>query len=284
MTTSFDHLRAAAVRRNISVVRLVIFQGGEARSHVMSVEQLLAFASRLRSGVASGVNAMQLHGKIPADEWERTFLNPEPSSESCAYCAAYGTCSRTMEQAHEAAADPVLAAFIAAGDDGGAEPAPAPEPPPPADADVDTRLAWAMGIVAHLEAWCEAVRAKAHERAMAGNPPPGFGLELGRAGNRKWSDPVEALRVLREQFRLNLEAACNHSVKSPTQLLDWADATEKETGKAPIGPRQRKVIEAMIVRADPKPALKPVSKIKKPWTPPQQAAVSEVFPTEEPLA
>lgn len=90
--------------------------------------------------------------------------------------------------------------------------------------------------------------------------------------------------MLREQFRLNLEAACNHSVKSPTQLLDWADATEKETGKAPIGPRQRKVIEAMIVRADPKPALKPVSKIKKPWTPPQQAAVSEVFPTEEPLA
>lgn len=266
MTTSFEHLTAGAERLGIHTVRLVIFQGGESREHVMPVADLIAFASRLRSGVASAVNAADLHGKIDPAEWAKTFLNPEPNADDCAYCAAYGTCANTQEQVHEALSDPVLAAFIDA-----CEP---PPPPPAADADQAARLAWAMDRVDHLETWCEAVRKAAFERAMNGSPPPGYGLELGRKGNRKWRDPVEALKMLRERFRLNIEQSCNLAVKSPTQILDTLASGEKPA----LGPRQVKVLEAEIVRADPKPALKPVSKIKTPWQPPVQAAADETFP------
>lgn len=266
MTTSFEHLTAGAERLGISTVRLVIFQGGESHEHVMPVADLIAFASRLRSGVASAVNATDLHGKIDPAEWAKTFLNPEPDADACAYCAAYGTCPNTQEQAHEALSDPVLAAFIDA-----CEP---PPPPPAADADTAARLAWAMDRVDHLEAWCDAVRKAAFERAMCGNPPPGYGLELGRRGNRKWRDPAEAMKMLRERFRLNIEQSCNLSVKSPTQVMDTLTGGEKPA----LGPRQVKALEAEIVRADPKPALKPVSKIKTPWQPPMQAAADETFP------
>ena len=75
MTTSFEHLTAGAERLGISTVRLVIFQGGESHEHVMPVADLIAFASRLRSGVASAVNATDLHGKIDPAEWAKTFLN-----------------------------------------------------------------------------------------------------------------------------------------------------------------------------------------------------------------
>ncbi len=51
-----------------------------------------------------------------------------------------------------------------------------------------------------------------------------------------------------------------------------------EGEKPALGPRQIKALEAEIVRADPKPALKPVSKIKNPWQPPEQAAADEAFP------
>lgn len=277
MTTSFEHLTAGAELLGIHTVRLVIFQGGESHEHLMPVETLVAFASRLRSGVASAVNASNLYGKIDAGEWAKTFLNPEPDGDACAYCAAYGTCPNTQEQVHEALSDPVLDAFVAAVAD---EMSPAPaEPPPQAGADVDTRLAWAMGVVDHLETWCEAVRKAAFDRAMAGSPPPGYGLELGRRGNRKWRDPVEALKMLRERFRLNIEQSCNLSVKSPTQVMDTL-VNVPEGEKPALGPRQIKVLEAEIVQSDPKPALKPVSKIKKPWQPPEQAAAAEAFPEE----
>ena len=277
MTNCFDHLATGAEALGIRTVRLVIFQGGESHEHLMPVESLVAFASRLRSGVASAVNATNLHGKIDPAEWAKTFLNPEPNSDECAYCAAYGTCPNTQEQAHEAISDPVLGAFVAAGAD--EAPVGPVEPPPPASADVDARLAWAMGIVDHLETWCEAVRKAAFERAMAGNPPPGYGLELGRKGNRKWRDPVAAHTLLRERFRLNIEQSCNLSVKSPTQIMDTL-VNVPEGEKPALGPRQIKALEAEIVQSDPKPVLKPVSKIKKPWQPPEQAAATEAFPEE----
>lgn len=269
MTTCFEHLTVGAEALGIRTVRLVIFQGGESHEHLLPVADLIAFASRLRSGVISAVNAADLHGKIDAGEWAQTFLNPEPDADACAYCAAYGTCPNTQEQAHEALSDPVLAAFIDA-----CEP---PPPPPAAAADTAARLAWAMDRVDHLETWCEAVRKAAFERAMGGNPPPGYGLELGRRGNRKWRDPVEALKMLRERFRLNIEQSCNLSVKSPTQIVDTL-VKVPEGEKPVLGPRQIKALEAEIVQADPKPALKPVSKIKNPWQPPEQAAADEAFP------
>lgn len=262
MTNSFEYLRKGAEALGIKTVRLVIFQGGEPDEYAMPVEELIAFASRLRSGVITAVNAADLHGQMPEDEWARTFLNPEPNGDECAYCAAYGTCPNTCEQVREAVSDPVLAAFIDAT-------APADEPVP-TDGDADARLAWAMARVDHLEAWCEAVRKEAMARALAGNPPPGYGLELGRQGNRKWRDPVAALEILRKRFRLSIEEACNLSVKSPTQVLELPEGT--------IGPRQIKVLEAEITRSPAKPALKPLGKIKTPWQPPEQAAAGEAFP------
>lgn len=274
MTTCFDDVRAAAGVASVRSIRLVIFQNGRTDEHTVAVGDLLDFASRLRSGVASAINATELHGKLAPEVWAQTFLNPTPNSDECAFCAAYGTCPNTQEQAHEALSDPVLEAFIAAG-----EPAEPVAPPPGPTADVGARLAWAMGVVDHLETWCDAVRKEAHAQAMAGNPPPGFGLELGRKGNRAWRDPVAALALLRERFRLNLEQACNHKIKSPTQIMD--SLVKVPEGQKPVlGPRQIKVLEAEIVRADPKPALKPLSKIKTPWTPPDQAAASEAFPEE----
>ena len=45
-----------------------------------------------------------------------------------------------------------------------------------------------MEAVGFVEDWCKAVRAETERRLLNREEVPGFGLELGRQGPRKWTD------------------------------------------------------------------------------------------------
>ncbi len=47
-----------------------------------------------------------------------------------------------------------------------------------------------------IAAWTKAVRAFAHNEAVAGRPPAGYKLVTGRRGNRKWLDEDAAAAAL----------------------------------------------------------------------------------------
>ena len=136
-------------------------------------------------------------------------------------------------------------------------------------------LSAAMKVVPLMESWLKAVRAEVERRLMAGDQVADFGLELGRQGNREFGDAEEAERLVRKQFRIPIEHAYNFKLKSAPQMEKLTKPGKSEDGLelAPvIGPKQWKVLEKLIVRADAKPSVKPLSAIKNPWTPPQISA------------
>ena len=96
---------------------------------------------------------------------------------------------------------------------------------------------------------------------------PGFGLELGRQGPRKWKDREEIEELLRKKMRLSTEDVYNLKLKSPTQLEEMTKVPKGSTEKPLIGPRQWTSLKALVVRSDPKPSVKPANAITKPYKP-----------------
>ena len=119
---------------------------------------------------------------------------------------------------------------------------------------------------------------------LSGGESTLYGLELGRQGHRRWSDPAAAEKMLREQFRLTIEDAYNLKVKSPTQVEKLAGMDKASLAKAKkrakkgeampaeeqpiVGPVQWKRINALIVRNPAKPSVKLKASITTPYTAP----------------
>lgn len=252
---------AAARARGIKQIRLVIYQPkvyqDGPREWIVSLDDLEKFAALARSKAQSTRLAEETHGKMDQAEWERTFLHSDPNEVDCAFCRAMATCPAAAAKTQQV----VGADFEAIAEPG----APASDfigrTTPAAD------LATKMAAAGFVEDWCKAVRAETERRLMAGQEVPGFGLELGRQGPRKWKNAEEAETLLRKQFRLKTEDAYNLKLKSPTQV------EELTKGKEPlVGPRQWAKAQALVTRADPKPSVKPSSTITKPYTPAPLAA------------
>lgn len=244
---------AAAKAAGIQTVRLGIYQPkcGGMREHVITLADLEQFAEYARQKESTAAGATKMKGTLPDDEWARIYLNPKPNEDDCAFCKAMAVCPNAQAVVDEAVglSAPDLAAF--------GEPAPVRVPTDPES------IAAKLKAAPFVEDWCAAVRAEAERQMLAGGTVPGFGLELGRQGPRKWVDPVAAEEVLRKQMRLTVEEAYNLKIKSPTQV-------EKLTeGEKPIvGPRQWKKLQELVDRSAPKPSVKPVGLIKKPYLPP----------------
>jgi len=156
-------------------------------------------------------------------------------------------------------------------------------------ADVDDYLGKMMSVTGFLEDWIKAVRAEVERRLMLGEPVTGFGLELGRQGARAWTDPEEAERMVREQFRVKIEDAFTIKLKSPTQIEQIATA-KKATKKNPnptkpvITPRQWEKLQPLIKRSDPVPSVKPLSQITEQYHPTQaNTDAFDVVPDEPDL-
>jgi hypothetical protein len=251
-----------------------------------TLEELLAFGKRAwdRAQMVElaaeqwkriHISPVPVDGSLP--EWYEKFLNPNPNEDECAFCRAMATCPAAQAKVQET----VGASFeiIAETKDD------AKKWVPPPGFNLDVKMA-AAGF---LEDYVIALRAAMEGHLLSGGESTLFGLELGRQGHRRWSDPEAAEKMLREQFRLTIEEAYNLKVKSPTQVekLAGMDKASIAKGKPPrkkkgedrpvpvepitppiVGPRQWKAITELIVRNPAKPSVKLKDKIKTPYTPP----------------
>jgi hypothetical protein len=239
----------------ISRVRLIIHQRS-AREWDCSVADLLKFAQEARSHAISVVNAVAMHGKVDQAEWESTFLNPAPSEDACRYCKAMATCpamARAVTTAVGADFDQI---------------APLEGDQPLANHHAPD-LAVAMAAAGLIELWLKAVRAEVERRLLAGQQVPGWGLELGKQGNRAWKDATATEAALKS-MRLKVEEMYDLSLISPTTAEKLTKAPTD--GKPVIGPKQWTKLQALITRADAKPSVKPAASIKTPYTPPKPSA------------
>lgn len=257
-----------SLAHDITSIRLMILQPEAAgvTEWTCNVDYLFDFANTVRSKACSVLNADRDYGKVAAEVWEKTYLNPNPNEKDCAYCRAMATCPSAQRKVQEVigvAFDVIPdldtpGAFQYSGDD----------------------LALKLAAAPFLEDFSTAVRAEAERRLLAGQSVKGFGLELGRRGARKWTDEAAVEKTVREKWRLKLEDAYDFSLKSPTsfeKLTKPTKAVDPETGKKVevkplIGPRRWADMQEWIRQSDPKPSVKPIAQIKNPYTPPKPDA------------
>lgn len=279
--------RTVELQYNIETIRLGIYQPkhGGMREWKCTVGELLTFADFARSKAASVLLAEQtydsLNGHSPTEkmrEWEDTFLNSNPNEQDCMFCRAMATCpamARKVQQvigdSFEVIAEPSKNIPIAK-----RMPIKLQETEmrasPAAAAD---ELATMMAASGMIEDWIKAVRSEVERRLLLdGQAVPGWGLETGREGNRRWADPEQAEAYLRQTVRLKLEDAFNLKLKSPTQVEEMtkrqkvvAIVGDPVVSELPalIGKRQWATLQANIVRNPPKPSVKSASAIRKPY-------------------
>lgn len=291
MTYALAKYRQIELIYEVETVRFFIFQPTlrtEPFEWSCTIEELLAFASTLRSKGCSVQLAQRefddwlLDTHEPLDgapfdlpaalldmhprlkQWAETFLNPRPNAEECAFCRVMHCCpNASLELQRLADANfGVIAEDEAAG-----------------RAAVNAvqnysapRLSEAMKAAPFMEDWITAVRAETERKLLRGEEVEGFGLQLGRQGIRRWRDAAEAEAEFKRQ-RLNIEQMYNLKLISPTQAEKLAKVKKPKKGeqavKPIIGPRLWKQMQDMIVRADPKPSVKPAHVITTPYSPTQ---------------
>jgi hypothetical protein len=154
--------------------------------------------------------------------------------EQCHFCAAKTTCPKTTALVRDTAAvdfDVVVPEKkVITIDVGGSD---------------DESLAKKRAYTDFIRAWCDAVDAECHRRAMNGAALPGWKLVTGREGNRAWNDP-EAVGKLMKSFRLRNEEMYD-------QKLIGVPAAEKLLKKT--SPKHWAKLEACITRPPGKPVL-----------------------------
>jgi hypothetical protein len=260
-----------AEERGINTIRLGIYQPKLRDGMVewaCTLKELQEFADKLYKKAQMVEAAAKDYLKWEKVRWEKAYLNPRPNEVECAFCKALPTCPA----AAKALEDVVGADFeeiVEAGE--------LSDPAKSSDAVLGIRMA-AAGF---LEDWIKAIRAEVERRLLAGGQVPGFGLELGRKPPRKWGDPAAVEETLRHKFKCSYDEVYNMKLKSPTQIEAACDLKKNE--KPPLGPRQWKAVQAMIVQGEPSPSVKPISVIKTPYVAPtpDASAFTEVPAVED---
>jgi len=259
------------VQARIGIYQPKVIEGGAAE-WTISLEDLKDFAYELAAAVDDVREADGAYKVIPIQDWNAHYLNPDPGNEACDFCRAMPTCPAVRRKLEEAAKV-----------DFGA----IPEDTKEARAAVSASLAnmtpidlnTAMSGVALMEAWCKATRAEVERRLMNGEQFADWGLELGRMGNREWTDEEAVEEMLRTQWRLPLEKVYQWKLKSPTQIEAMTKTPVDSKEEPVIGDVRWKRLQKFIQRADPKPSVKPRKLIKTPYNPKPSAdgfgAISE---------
>jgi hypothetical protein len=260
---------------DIVQVRLMIYQPrhGGMREEVITITELREFEEKLKFAALVVDEAADRYAPMYAagegGRWMELYLNPNPNEEECAFCKALPTCgaARAKFEATVGASFDVI--------DENAQPAQqlavTLEQADGLGADVDEYLGKMMAITGFLEDWIKAVRAECERHLMLGQPVAGYGLELGRQGNRAWVDETEVEQMIRKQFRIKIDDAYNMKLKSPTQIEELAKR-RKPTKKNPnpaepvLTEIQWKKLQAKIRRSDAVPSVKPIGQIKTPYS------------------
>jgi len=263
MTYALGAYRELELAYEITQIRCSIFQPeqGGMVSWQCTIGDLMAFAATVRTAVERCEEAAQQREIVWAEEWERRYLNPNPNEEECAFCRAQATCPamrRKMEEVVGASFEVISEEGVDQGKLHAAD---------------DSYLSKAMRAAGLLEDWILAVRAEVERRLMAGIPVEGYGLELGREGIRKWSDPERVKEYLKRTVRLPDELIYKQELLGPAQIEKLAGLERgkprkvKEGEKTPLKGQRWTRLVPFIVRAEAKPSVKPIEKIKEPWSP-----------------
>lgn len=234
-------LEMEALGIDIETVRLVIHQPRVRRAPsewTLSRDELVAWLEGEARQAAQRV--LQAHEAVEFDP----FL---AAGDHCRWCRAKATCPALRADVAATVADTVPAS-----PDEFAVIEPSVNPPADTAHTQESWLAVCLSRVDMIEDWCSSIRAEALRRLSAGEPVPGYKLVQGKRGARQWADPVEAEKVLREQFRLPVEKAYDLKLISPTSAEKLAKAGE-------IGPRQWAKVIPLIVQRDGSPSVAPMS-------------------------
>jgi hypothetical protein len=211
----------------------------------MSAQDLREWLNgRARSGAQSVLNAERAYpdaSQGALDEWQAVFLTP--GEKQCRWCKAKATCPALRGLVTESVFDTRPATPDEFEDLTG----------PDMTLDKDPKwLSAALAKADLIEDWVKAVRAEVESLLIAGAQVPGFKIVEGKLGNRAWSDPDAAEKLLRETFRLPVEKAYDLKLISPTSAEKLAKAGD-------IGPRQWPKATALIKRSAGKPHVAPES-------------------------
>jgi hypothetical protein len=254
---------------DIRSIRLMIYQPqhGGMREHVITIEELLAFAAVAKEAARAVEDATREFPLVQSTlgqsglalDWEQVYLNPDPNEDDCAFCRAMSTCPAKRAKFERIAG--VGFDVIAEGDYVW-------------DMQTETteKLSTAMKAVGELEDLCKAIRAEVERRLLLGMPVTDFGLELGREGARNWRDPAAAALYLHKTMRLPIEKVYDMKLISPTTAETLAGYKQGKKVAKPktvpiISERQWKGMQANIVRSKPVPSVKPASQITIPYSP-----------------
>ena len=211
---------------------------GHVSSWRVSVDELQSFAA----AVSNAASEVELAKSTSAGMEHKNTSGPmlehyNPSEKACQWCKAKATCPALAAEvsgvAGEAATAADFAEFI----------------PVVVNADTgDNYLTHAMSKVGLVEDWCKAIRAEIERRLFAGQPVEGYKLVEGKQGNRAWTDPVEAEKLLKS-FRLREAEMYDMKIISPTSAEKVLKASPKRWEKA----------QTLITRAPGKPSVAPAS-------------------------
>lgn len=290
MTYALAKYRQIEMFEDIETVRLWIFQPmlrAEPYEWTCTIEELLAFASTLRSKgcsvqlaerefwatpeVANQIIDVRRLFERPSSrlkEWSKTFLNPRPNDEECAFCRAISFCPSAAD-ALQVAVDENFE-VVAEDEEMGQQVLARVE------RYAAVPLSAAMKISKLMEDWITAVRAETERRLLNGEEVADFGLELGRQGARQWKSTGEA-EIELKTMRLRVDEMYTLKLISPTVAEKLAKVKKAKKGEpapppATIGPRQWKKLQDMITRSDPKPSVKPLALITELYRPTQPDA------------
>lgn len=132
------------------------------------------------------------------------YLNFAPSEKACQWCPAKGFCPARQQHF---AKDIEALQVIPAGD----------KHLLPVKTVSVQQLANILKHKAAIEKWLSDAYTYALQYMSEGNTVPGYKLVLSRGGNRKWSDPKQAAKLLLEKTILRKNEVIEERVISPTE-------------------------------------------------------------------
>ena len=198
------------------------------------VSQLLAFGNEVRKAATDVSDAAADGAK--ASHFNREYLNP--GEKQCKFCKAKAVCPALRAEVSEmvGGSAATLADFADL------------TPEVPDSQTGDNYLSVAMSKVELIEQWCKGVRAEVERRLLVGKTVDGYKLVQGKQGQRKWTDEIEAEKMLKS-FRLREPEMYDRSIISPTTAEKVLKTSPKRWEKA----------QSLITRSEGKKSVAPVT-------------------------
>lgn len=227
-------------------VMLIVFQ--PRLDHIsewrITIDQLIAIGERLKKAAVIATELMELvicegEKAIPLDMFK-------PSEDNCRWCKRKTTCDEARNY--------VLSTVF---DDFDVE-APLEEMLTSErfeKAIVEVRkkdndkIAFLMGAVGMIQAWCKAVIAHGEAEIHAGRTVPGYKLVMGKQGNRAWTVEDAAAQALKE-MEFKPDQIYEHKLISPTAAEKLFDGKKDERWEK---------MKAFITRSPASPTVAPES-------------------------